>query len=300
MSNVALTWAFSARVGRASEKFILVCLANYADDDGICFPSQAAIAEATALDRKTVIAGLRRLVQVGALSDTGERRGGTRQIAVMKLALDRNEFDAPEPPKSLAEVPAGTVPKTDELPNSPENGTVPFFPPKGPVFPVKGSRFSRERVPKTGHGHSSTHQGTIKDTPLSPARAPEAVEIWNRICGTHLAAVSKLTDQRRAAFNRRFGEDFGSDLDRWADFCRDIVASSFLTGDNDRAWRADFDWAMKPANMIKILEGKFANRTARPPTRHKGPAEQWADLLNGQQSAPEQSFFDIEGEIVDE
>jgi len=300
VSNVALTWAFSARVGRSSEKFILVCLANYADDDGICFPCQAAIAEATALDRKTVIAGLRRLVQAGAVSDTGKRRGETRQIAVMKLALDRNEFDAPEPPESLPEVSAETVPKTDESPNSPENGTVPFFPPKGPVFPGKGSRFSHERVPKTGHGHPSTHQGTIKDTPLSCARAPEAVEIWNRICGTRLAVVSKLTDQRRAAFNRRFGADFGSDLERWEDFCRAIVASDFLTGDNDRAWRADFDWALKPANMIKILEGKFANRTSRTATRRKGPAEQWADLLNGQRSNPEPEFFDIDGEIADE
>jgi len=29
----------------------------------------------------------------------------------------------------------------------------------------------------------------------------------------------------------------------------------FLTGDNDRGWRADFEYAMRPEKFLKILEG---------------------------------------------
>jgi len=38
-------------------------------------------------------------------------------------------------------------------------------------------------------------------------------------------------------------------------------ASSFLKGENDRNWSADFDWMMKPTNFSKILEHKYDNRS---------------------------------------
>ena len=33
--------------------------------------------------------------------------------------------------------------------------------------------------------------------------------------------------------------------------------SRFLTGENDRGWVMDFDWLLKPANFVKVLEGKY-------------------------------------------
>jgi hypothetical protein len=33
--------------------------------------------------------------------------------------------------------------------------------------------------------------------------------------------------------------------------------SSFLAGENDRCWVADFDWLFKPTNFLKILEGNY-------------------------------------------
>ena len=37
--------------------------------------------------------------------------------------------------------------------------------------------------------------------------------------------------------------------------------SSFLKGNNDRNWSADFDWMMKPTNFSKILEHKYDDKT---------------------------------------
>jgi hypothetical protein len=38
-----------------------------------------------------------------------------------------------------------------------------------------------------------------------------------------------------------------------------VSQSDFLTGVNDRGWKADFDWIIKPQNFYKILEGKYSN-----------------------------------------
>ena len=84
MSIEAISWALKRGGLRSSEKFVLVCLANYANEARECYPSIAAIAEATAQNRKTVIANLARLVEAGFIKDTGERKGATAQIPVYR------------------------------------------------------------------------------------------------------------------------------------------------------------------------------------------------------------------------
>ena len=37
----------------------------------------------------------------------------------------------------------------------------------------------------------------------------------------------------------------------------------FCRGENDRGWRANFDWALKPANIAKVLEGVYASTRSR-------------------------------------
>ena len=37
--------------------------------------------------------------------------------------------------------------------------------------------------------------------------------------------------------------------------------SEFLNGHNEKVWKADFEWLMRPNNFIKVLEGKYHNRT---------------------------------------
>ena len=39
-----------------------------------------------------------------------------------------------------------------------------------------------------------------------------------------------------------------------------VQKSRFLTGENDREWKADFDWIIKPANIVKIHEGRYNDR----------------------------------------
>ena len=281
MSNPAVNWAFKVSGIRSSEKFLLVCLANYADENGICFPSQKSMSDDTALDRKTVISGLRRLVEARLIRDTGDRRGATRQVTVYQLCQKQPSFQSQIVPESEPlksdevdhERPTSTVdtvPVSALLCSNGKNGTVPFFPSNSPVFPSKGSRFSLERVPKTGHGTTNNHQGTTREPPVLDLVLPqhdrfrEAVAIWNELLGGTLPKVEALSDDRRRKFGRAFQNQFGNDMEQWRRFCLRVLASDLLTGKVGRGWKASFDWVMAPNEMIRILEGVRDN--VPPPT----------------------------------
>lgn len=85
MSLAAMTWAFGIELRPAALKFLLISLADNADDQGRAFPAIATLCAKTSLDRKTVIAGLDALERRGLLSDTGKRVGRTSQVKVYRL-----------------------------------------------------------------------------------------------------------------------------------------------------------------------------------------------------------------------
>lgn len=131
----AIIWAFTQKVGSASAKSVLVAMANCADPDLICWPSMGHLEALTEQDRKTVLRNVSKLKDEGFIAPTGARTGRTNQIVVYQL----------NPPQS------GTV-EESQIRNSTENGTVPFFRGKGPVFPAKQAQ-KRDTEPK----------GTIKN-----------------------------------------------------------------------------------------------------------------------------------------
>lgn len=85
----------------------------------------------------------------------------------------------------------------------------------------------------------------------------EVMEAFNRIC-TDLPNVRDLTDARRSAIRKaaeRLEEDGGFDA-----FFERVHRSDFLCGRSGK-WKCGFDWILKPANMTKIREGNYDNRS---------------------------------------
>lgn len=135
MSVEAISWALKQKIKPSTTKFVLVAIANCADGkDAIAWPSVGYLVDATGQDRKTVMAAISRLIDMGYLRDTGERRGQTRQVIVYQLTE-----------------PADTSEQSQKR-NCTESGTVPEFPLNGTEFPPKEDRNSLGTVPKTGHG----------------------------------------------------------------------------------------------------------------------------------------------------
>ena len=79
------------------------------------------------------------------------------------------------------------------------------------------------------------------------------VQIFNSVC-KNLPNVQKVTKQRESMVKARVKE-YG--LSKIGDVFQLVSQSSFLNGENDRGWKADFDWIMNPNNFIKTLEGKY-------------------------------------------
>lgn len=142
MSLDAMRWAKKAKTGRSSAKSVLTWMADMCGADFTTYPSIAALAEATELDKKTVQASLQHLVENGFIQDTGERRGRTKQIPVYKLVgVEESIEDAERTQKrehyqkrdALKKPKNGTVKS-----NEPKNGciksseTIPFFPSNDP------------------------------------------------------------------------------------------------------------------------------------------------------------------------
>lgn len=74
MSNEAITWAFKQDGLTMTEKFVLIALADYADDDHTCFPSHKKTAQRVAASKSTVQRALSGLEAKGKVRVVPGRR----------------------------------------------------------------------------------------------------------------------------------------------------------------------------------------------------------------------------------
>lgn len=84
----------------------------------------------------------------------------------------------------------------------------------------------------------------------------QIADMYNSIC-TSFPKLRSLSDARRKAIKARLNtysvEDFRTVFEN-------AESSSFLKGSNDRNWTATFDWLIKDTNMVKVLEGNYADK----------------------------------------
>lgn len=114
MSVQAITAAIAIQGVSPTEKLLLIALANYADKDGRCFPSQKTLAEDTCLSDRSIRTILTDLVERGLLDRQERRRAdGSRATDLITLRLDQ-----PEASSGGAEVVSGGVRK--QLPGGAE------------------------------------------------------------------------------------------------------------------------------------------------------------------------------------
>lgn len=102
-------------------------------------------------------------------------------------------------------------------------------------------------------------QSFLKELKNPPANDYKAVlDSFNRIC-TRLIPATRLTDKRRRAIIK--AQKDGYNLD---EVFRTAARSAFLCGQNERKWRASFDWIMQPGNIVKVAEGQYSGSIPSP------------------------------------
>lgn len=221
MSFDALAWAARASGLRPAEKLVLLGLAECADRHTYeAHPSIAALVEFGGLNRKTVIAALDTLGTKGLIAETGECVGKTKQVKVYRLSLE-------------------TVPKTEPSPKR-----------NSSTFSVKQSQKRdtdtvRNNIPLV----SSNDDTPPKVKPI------HVVEAWNDLAERKgLPKVVKLTDARK---KRLAAAIRSNSIDEFITAIAAIERSPFLCGENDRSWRADFDFLLQPKSFTKLIEGSY-------------------------------------------
>ena len=96
---------------------------------------------------------------------------------------------------------------------------------------------------------------------------PKLDQIWNQECGA-LPKVQAVNTSRKQRIRSRLLEE--PDPERWREIVRRIAVSNFCNGGGSTGWRADFDWLLQPDTRLKVIEGKYDDRS--------GPSAEKVDI----------------------
>lgn len=98
--------------------------------------------------------------------------------------------------------------------------------------------------------------------------AEDLMAVWNSNRGP-LPKVNGMTNGRKPHARARLAET--PDLARWTSATKRLAASPFCRGENDRRWKADFDFLLQPDTLTKIEEGKYDARKPPPSSDFRKP-----------------------------
>jgi hypothetical protein len=86
---------------------------------------------------------------------------------------------------------------------------------------------------------------------------PTIINDFNRLCPS-LPSVKGMSEERKANIKLRLSEHPDTSL---TEVFERVEKSDFLTGRTKDPWRGcSFDWIIKKANYIKIIEGNYDNK----------------------------------------
>jgi predicted phage replisome organizer len=103
----------------------------------------------------------------------------------------------------------------------------------------------------------------------------QVVDLYHSICKS-FPSVRSLSDARKKAIKARLKT---YSIDDFRSVFENAEASSFLKG-VDGGWKASFDWLIKEANMLKVLEGNYADKPRR--IGRKEPVPGWMPFEPGE------------------
>jgi hypothetical protein len=90
-------------------------------------------------------------------------------------------------------------------------------------------------------------------------KPPDLKNLWNSNC-RDLPKILRTTPKRQRLWVTRWGAT--PDPEHWASVVKELAASAFCNGQNDRGWKADVDFFLQPDTDVKVLEGKYESKTS--------------------------------------
>ena len=127
--------------------------------------------------------------------------------------------------------------------------------------PSKSKSKSKSKIikkhTKKGPSGLDEDEGKTKPKPLkpNPDKLAKIVELWNTMSQTHgLPKVRVLTDSRKKNLKKYL--EVIPEISDWEKIIAAVPRNKFNLGENDRGWKADFTWLVRPngETPMKLLE----------------------------------------------
>ena len=115
----------------------------------------------------------------------------------------------------------------------------------------------------------TTEDKNITTLSIAPG---DVIDCYNKTLSGVLPIAQELTSSRLSIIKARTIDRFKT-MEEWSLYFQRVRNTRFLSGANNRGWKANFDWIINPSNMVKILEGQydFANKENQKPS-HEEPS----------------------------
>lgn len=244
-----ITKVWDGYPGGGSELLVLLALADWSDDDGKCWPSITSIGKKTRLSPDQARRVTHRLIGAGFLQVVSGKDGGHSsrryQIQLDKLtpcmdatpsAHARGGMDATPPLASVQAHPLHSYASRTVI---------------EPSLTVNDSDLPSQVASKAAD-HQCPHQEII-DLYHSILPTGRRVKIWSEARKTKLRARWREDAKRQ-------------NLDWWKRLFAYVARSEFLTGKvstkDRKPFELDLEWIITPANLVKIIEGKYHEEPA--------------------------------------
>lgn len=236
MSNHLISMVYKKDLRTPMRKSVMALLADKASDGGGgIYASKQTIADELCCSRQAIIDTIKQFVADGLLIEVGKRPSPNG--FTIEYAIDVHELsDLPwvkshDPSIKLTRQPAVPVNVTQET-RQPAGHE-----PLEPITPIS----SNEDIPPT-------------EKPIR-VKPEHLLEAWNAMAGRAGLSKAKSFDHTRRRKTLTLIKTRSTD-----DITEAIAAverSPFCRGENDRGWRADFDFILQPKSFNRLIEGFY-------------------------------------------
>ncbi len=234
------------QVGSTAQKMVLLKLADNANDKGECFPSYETIARHCEISRQSAINHIKSLCKKGFVRKVTRKtdKGHTSNLYILDLEA-----------KSLDDGSQNSVP---EVVKEFDHGSQ-----------TVGLGGSQKFLPRTSQSfNQSINPKKLSSDDLKPAKQisinrqtkipyQEIMQAFNESAGDRLPNAESLNDKRKRAiskFLKELKEPTVESAKNYFDYFME-TASAWYFGENNRGWRANFDYLLRPETVLKTREG---------------------------------------------
>ena len=254
----------NCEVGNPARKLVLLKLADNANDDGVCFPSYQYIADKCEMSKRSAISHIDDLIKMGFVTKKARKNkdGSSTNLYLLHLVKGSEKSALGGEKISLGSEKSALGGSENSAPITSHS------------FNLSINRISDDELSANAEHlevggadkpHTDKKQNSIK---VNYSVVAETYNDLVKELNSNLPLIanpSQLSDKRKKAikklaqvFIKRFEID--NDVESaLGEYFKDFLKSApnFYFGENNRGWKADFEYILRETTLDKVLEGNW-------------------------------------------